>query len=358
MFLNLKSVFLGFLLCGTILNLNAQWRVPKYSNEFLAIGTGAAGMSMSGAQTAWVKDVTAGYWNPAGLADLEKKTEIGLMHASYFGGIANYDYAAAATKVDSQSVLSFSYIRFGVDDIPDTRLLIDNGQVDYRRISTFSSVDNAFLFGYGRKNVGFKGLSVGGTFKVIYRKAGKFANAWGFGLDAGCRYTYRKWKLALMARDVTTTFNAWTYNVTELEDVFGQTGNAIPVSSVEITLPTWTLGLARTFPVWKNRIQISPVLDMVTTFDGKRNTLIRSNTLSMDPRLGIDVGAFSLISVRAGLGNFQKIQNFDGGTDWNYQVNFGLGLRWKAISIDYAITDMGNLSEALYSHVFSLKAAF
>jgi len=335
-----------------------QWRAPKYSNEFLSIGTGATGLAMSGAQTAYTTDVTSGYWNPAGLASMASKNEISLMHANYFGGIANYDYAAAATKIDSVSTLGFSYIRFGVDDIPDTRLLIDNGQVDYRRISTFSSVDNAFIFSYGRKSTGIKGLSVGGNFKVIYRKAGKFANAWGFGLDAGIQYRVKNWTLGLMARDVTTTYNAWSYNVTELEDVFGKTGNTIPISSVEITLPTWTFGVARSFSVWKNRIKVTPVLDLPTTFDGKRNTLIKSNLASIDPRLATEIRFLNLVALRGGIGNLQQIKNFKGGKDWNYQVNFGLGLKWKAISIDYAITDLGNTSEALYSHVFSLKAFF
>ena len=33
-----------------------------------------------------------------------------------------------------------------------------------------------------------KGLSIGGTAKVIYRKVGDFAKSWGFGLDAGMKY--------------------------------------------------------------------------------------------------------------------------------------------------------------------------
>jgi len=280
------------------------------------------------------------------------------MHANYFGGIANYDYAAAATKIDSQSTLGFSYIRFGVDDIPDTRLLIDNGQVDYRRISTFSSVDNAFIFSYGRKNVWVPGLSLGGNFKVIYRKAGKFANAWGFGLDAGLQYKVKSWTFGLMARDVTSTYNAWSYNVTELEDVFGKTGNTIPVSSVEITLPTWTFGAAKSFLFWKDRIKVTPVLDLPFTTDGKRNTLIKTNFISIDPRFATEVRFLNLVSLRGGLGNFQQIKNFNAGKDWNYQFNFGLGLSWKSVSIDYAITDLGSTSEALYSHVFSLKAFF
>jgi hypothetical protein len=313
---------------------------------------------MSGAQTAIVSDVTSAYWNPAGLSAQAKKNEIGLMHASYFGGIANYDYAAFSTQTDSLGTLAISFIRFGVDDIPDTRFLIDNGQVDYRRISTFSSSDNALFFSYARRNVFLKGLSFGGSLKIIYRNAGKFANAWGFGLDAGAQYKWKKWRLGLMARDVTTTFNAWSYNTSEFETVFAATGNAIPVNSVELTLPTWNLGLSRSFEFFKENISVTPVADLMMTFDGKRNTVIKSDVVSIDPRFGLEIGAYKFIALRGGISGWQKIKNFENGYDWSYQVNFGIGLRWKAISIDYAITDLGNQAEALYSHIFSLKASF
>jgi hypothetical protein len=336
----------------------AQWRAPKYSNEFLSIGVGATGLAMSGAQTAFATDVTSAYWNPAGLANQEKKNELMLMHASYFGGIANYDYGGFSTKTDSLSTLGISFLRFGIDDIPDTRFLIDQGQVDYRRISTFSSADNALFLSYGRRNVGFKGLSIGGSVKIIYRNAGKFANAWGFGLDLGLRYSYKKWKLACMARDVATTFNAWSYNTTEFESVFAATGNAIPQNSVELTLPTWTFGIARKFDFFQEKISLTPVADLVTTFDGKRNAPIANKTFSIDPRLGLELSAFKIVYIRSGLAGWQKIKNFENGSDWQYQVNFGVGLKWKAIGIDYSIADLGDQAEALLSHIFSIKAMF
>lgn len=336
----------------------AQWRAPKYSNEFLNIGAGAAALGMAGAQVSTVSDVHAGYWNPAGLGNMTGKMEFALMKASYFAGIASYDYASAAVRVDSQSVLGFSWIRFSVDNIPDTRYLIDNGQVDYSRISSFSSADNAFIFSYGRRSSKIKGLSVGGNLKIIYRMAGRFANAWGFGLDAGLAYQWRKWNFGLMARDVSGTYNAWSYNTSEFESVFAQTGNTIPLQSVEVTMPAIVLGGSRKFTIWNDRIQIRPSLDIFNTFDGKRNTIFSSNFVSMDPRLGLESTFFKMVSMRAGLGNLQRIRNFSGRDQLNYQLNFGLGIIWKSFFIDYALTDLGDQSEALYSHIFSLKAAF
>ena len=71
----------------------------KYSNEFLNIGAGARGMSMGNAQVASVSDGTAGYWNPAALADVRAAPQLNLMHAEYFAGIGKYDYASLACAV-------------------------------------------------------------------------------------------------------------------------------------------------------------------------------------------------------------------------------------------------------------------
>ena len=66
----------------------SQAQFYKYSNEFLAIGVGARSLAMSGSVIASTNDVTAGYWNPAGLAHIDKKFDLGLMHSEYFAGIA------------------------------------------------------------------------------------------------------------------------------------------------------------------------------------------------------------------------------------------------------------------------------
>jgi hypothetical protein len=71
-----------------------------------------------------------------------------------------------------------------VDNIPNTIELIDaDGNINYDRITSFSAADYAFIFSYARK-LAVPGLTIGGNAKVIYRKVGDFASAWGFGLDA------------------------------------------------------------------------------------------------------------------------------------------------------------------------------
>ena len=54
----------------------ASQAVRSYSNEFLNIGVDAAALGMSNAVVASTSDVNAGYWNPAGLVNLEDNQRV------------------------------------------------------------------------------------------------------------------------------------------------------------------------------------------------------------------------------------------------------------------------------------------
>ncbi len=347
-----------FLTVLFLMALGGWAQVAKYSNEFLNIGVGARALGMGNTGVATVNDVTAGYWNPAGLLRQTSNIQVGLMHAEYFAGIAKYDYGAVSKRIDSNSVAGVSFIRFGIDNIPNTLELIDaNGNVDYNRIKTFNSVDAAVLLTYARKIPKLKGVQLGGNFKVVRRRLGEFGGAWGFGLDAGAQYNYKGWDLAVMGRDISGTFNAWSVNLTDAQKtVFQQTGNDIPTSSLEVTAPRLILGGARTFYFWKDRISVLGELNLINTFDGKRNTVIKTGLWSMEPALGTEVGYKGFIYLRGGLGNIQK-QLSDNGKNFvtTVQPNIGVGVRYKIFALDYALTDIGDNSIALYSNIFSLK---
>lgn len=344
-------------MCSTALSY-AQTSAPKYSNEFLSIGVGARALGMSNSIITSVNDVTSGYWNPAGLTKIEKDFSLGLMHAEYFAGIAKYDYGGFAARIDSLSSFGISVVRFGVDDIPNTTQLIDaDGNINYDRITKFSVADYAFLFSYARKST-IPGLRYGANVKIIYRKVGDFAKAYGFGLDLGGQYDFKGWNFAIMARDVTSTFNAWSFSLTdETIDVFEATGNEIPENSTEVTLPKVILGVAKNVRISKKFNALGEINFDLST-DGKRNVLITGDPVSIDPHAGVEVGYDNLIFLRLGVGNFQKVTDIYANDKISYQPNFGIGIKFKGISLDYALSDIGDQSEALYSNIFSLKFDF
>jgi hypothetical protein len=202
------------------------------------IGVDAAALGRANTMVASTTDVNSGYWNPAGLTHLEDH-QVALMHANYFANIAQYDYLAYAKPIDDRSAWGISLIRFGVDDILNTTELIDSqGNIDYNKISLFSTADYGFTFSYARK-LPVPGFQYGVNSKVIRRIIGKFASSWGFGFDVGLQFEKNDWQFGLMIRDITTTYNVWNID----EEEYDKIANAIPgenqdlPESTEITAP-------------------------------------------------------------------------------------------------------------------------
>ena len=329
--------------------------VRKYSNEFLSIGVDAAALGMSNAVVASTGDVNSGYWNPAGLLKLEDR-QVSIMHASYFANIAQYDYAAFGMPIDDRSAFGISLIRFGVDDILNTTQLIDSqGNIDYNRISLFSTADYALTVSYARA-LPLEGFNYGVNAKVVRRIIGDFANSWGFGFDFGLQYeSDNEWKVGLMLRDITTTYNTWTINEEEyqkIKDAVPGENQDLPETS-EITLPKAQLGLSKKFE-FHNEMSLLAAGNLNMQF-AQTNDLISTKAVSIDPALGFEWGYTDLVFLRAGVGNFQQITQIDDSKKLSFQPNIGLGFKYKGIQVDYALTDLGDQSVALYSNIFSLK---
>ena len=343
-------LFLFFILISLFTNAQA---FRNYSNEFLNIGVDAAALGMSKSVVATTNNVNATYWNPAGLVGIEDY-QGSLMHSSYFAGIANYNHAAFAIPIDKESALGISIIRFGVDDILNTTALIDNdGNIDFNRISLFSAADYAFNFSYA-KNLIFKDLKIGVNAKIIRRIIGDFAASWGFGFDIGLQFERNSWKFGLMARDITTTYNTWSIN----DEAFESISNSIPgqnqelPETTEITKPKLQFGVAKYWRIGRFFNLLSEI-DLNMRFE-QTNDVFSSEFISIDPALGFQVDYEKFVFLRVGVGNFQNTTAFNNSKSLSMQPNFGVGFNYKGIHVDYALTNIGSVGNALYSNIFSL----
>ncbi|MEO8404893.1 MAG: PorV/PorQ family protein [Chitinophagaceae bacterium] len=359
----MKSFRLYLTLLTTVISLTAAAQFRKYSNEFLNIGAGARGLAMGSAQVASVADGTAGYWNPAGLVGVKDNPQINFMHAEYFAGIGKYDFASIAfPSANNKRTFAVTGLRFAVDDIMNTLFLVEpDGSINYNNIQAFSSADYAFLLSFAQrlKETPNKNVQFGINAKIIHRNVGKFAKAWGFGFDAGVQISKDKWRFGITARDMTTTFNAWSFTFTEREkEALYLTNNEIPVKSTELTSPRLVLGIGREFSLGGKTTLLAEA-DVDLTFDGKRNTIFSSDPISADPKFGLECNFHNVFFLRAGINNFQRALA-DGDTlnqkkVWIYQPSAGAGFKIQSVTIDYAFTNLANQSNPLFTHVFSLR---
>ena len=139
------------------------------------------------------------------------------------------------------------------------------------------------------------------------------------------------------------------------------TNNDIPVRSTELTAPRLVLGGAYSFDLGK-QLKLMAEANASLTFDGKRNTVISSDPMSVDPNLGLEASFRDQFFIRAGITNFQRAladeDTLNQKKVWIYQPSLGAGFRINNVTLDYAFSNLANQQNPLYTHVFSLRINF
>ncbi len=303
--------------------------VGKYSGEFLAIGVGGRPLGMGSAFVSIANDVTAGYWNPAGLSRLDYPQAM-VMHDERFAGLVNYNYGAVAIPYKSDMTIGLSVIRLGVDGIPDTRQALidlngnlnldDNELLDYSKITEFNYSDWAFLFSFARRYD--EKLSYGANLKVIRRDIAEFG-AWGIGFDIGAIYSpIENLSLGANLQDVTTTIVAWDNGTTQLIS------------------PMLKVGVAYQLNIFNGTL--IPVFDTDIRFENRRfASMMNIGPISFDFHGGVEYTYDRLISVRLGYNDVK-------------QFTFGAGIILPKLNIDYSFVKFDRTGELGNTHRISL----
>jgi hypothetical protein len=311
------------------------FRTAKYGGEFLTLGAGGRALGMGGAYAALANDVSAGYWNPAGLAHLDYP-QIMLMHSQQFRGVVKYDYGSFAMPLGTTRSLGIGLIRLGVDDIPVTRLSnpalkLGEEYVDANGVTrlntpyvarTISDAEYALFLSYGLKRN--QKLALGANAKLIYKNVGD-NSAWGLGFDIGAIFKPAgNLLLGLNLQDITTTVLAW------------DTGTR------EIIIPTLKAGVAYPLHIPGLSGSIAPAIDFDIRFEGRDYAAqIAAGPVSLDSHLGWEYQFQNLFALRLGS---------DVG-----KLSAGAGINLPKFQIDYAFLshdDLGN------SHRISARVSF
>jgi hypothetical protein len=300
-----------FLLIST--NILSQTTIAKYAGEFMAIGVGGRPLGLGGAYTALANDVTAGYYNPAGLAHLNYP-QISLMHDERFGNLINYDYAAVALPWGKDLSFGISLMRLGIDGIPDTRnalydangdgkLDINDDRLNYSAIKYFSNQDWAAYLTFAKRHS--DNFFWGANIKLIKRSLGDDFDATGIGFDVGAWYSpVENLSLGVNLQDITTTLVAWN------------TGKNDLVS------PTAKIGAAYNYIFSFG--SLTPVMDFDIRFENRRfASNFNVGPVSFDMHAGLEFMFKEIIAIRGGYNDIK-------------QFTVGAGIKLPKLNIDYS----------------------
>lgn len=303
----------------------AQWVIGRYAGEFMSLGAGARALAMGGASIAAPLPATAGYYNPAALAGLEKRAAE-FMHASQFGNLFTYDFVSFATPMqhDVSGALTVLYSRVG--DIPLTKLADPTQPLsDANRIEVDGETgDHEFaVAASGGRDLG-KGWNAGASAKILTKSVASETAA-GLGFDIGIqRSVGTRAQIGAVARDITTSTIAWSTGRTES------------------ILPTVGIGGSWSTPVRAMNADITLVGDAEVRFETRGEAeVISAGPLSIEPRLGAEYLISKTVALRAGL----KGERFTAGA----------GLLFGSLAVHAALEDHEDLG---LTHRVSLGVTF
>ena len=285
-----------------------------YAGEFLQLGVGARSLALGGAAAAISDDVTAGYWNPAGLTAINYPT-FGAMHEARFDNTVQYNYAAVALPLGTSTTIALTALQISINNIPDTRsawvdlngdgIFHGDDYIDYTKVTSFGNYDWAFLLSYAKK--WDSTLSYGANAKVIVRKLDAQNNATGFGVDLGIRYLPNEHvALGAVLNDATTTLLSYTSG------------------EMELVAPMLKVGAAYYLFVTQDGYhKIMPTADVDFRFDGLGSVApVHLGPISMNFHVGLEYQLGTIFAIRGGFNDMK-------------QYSVGAGFHLPKLNVDY-----------------------
>ena len=336
---------LAFVICHSSFVIVRAQSVASYSGEFLQLGVGARSLAMGGAGVAISEDATAGYWNPAGLSELQFPMVTG-MHESRFDATVKYDYGAVGIPLDARTSAGLSILHLGIGDIRDTRnALVDlnnNGQLDpdeylnYNKVRTFSNYDWVGIISFA-KHIDIpesRGVLLphpvpswftwGINAKIVYRRLDPQTTGTGIGFDIGVRYIKNNLILAAVAEDITTTLLSYTSGTKELVS------------------PTLKLGAKYKWSYKDDNVHnFTPTVDADFRFE-KRVGQLEAGPISLDLHEGIEYAYKDIFALRAGYNDMGM---------WSA----GAGIAFSKFHVDYAYLAMNGQDQLGPTHRISFS---
>lgn len=167
-----------------------------HPGAFLRIGAGVRPLSMGGAFTAISDDITAAYWNPAGLSQFSSIQVMGMYSILTLDRKLNY--VATAFPGLGAGAFGLSWLNLSVSNI-------DGRDVFGNQMGDFSDSENAFYLSYSKSFGDF--FYFGGSVKFLMHSLSK-NKATGYGGDFGVLFKPCEFlSLGFNIQDISSSIN-------------------------------------------------------------------------------------------------------------------------------------------------------
>jgi long-subunit fatty acid transport protein len=327
--------------------LTLQCAVAQFNNigtsaaNFLKIAVGSRGAALGGAFVATVDDPSALYWNPAGIARLERN-ELMFAHNDWIADL-NHSFFAGGFPVEHFGTIGISISYLSMDEMKITTWEQPEGTG-----GTFTAYDFAFGLAYANNLTDQFRIGIQTKFisEVISEsKANAFAADVGLqfntgisGIKLGAAVTNFGTNMRLEGRDARLTIDPYPTVGSNPNDVVAH------LETQEWSLPlTFHFGIA--FDAYRDDISLFQVnLDYRDERD-----------FNPIPYLGIEWSYRSIFFLRGGSNIFERRFEKD------FTLNAGAGIHWELpetgiiAKIDYAYSDLNYL---LAAHRITVGCAF
>jgi len=326
------------------------YRVGTTTASFLEIGIGA-GNAMGDAVVASVSDLSAAYWNPAGLAWMEESQAM-FMYQPWVVDVSSA-YAGFGLVLPRVGTLGFSVFGLSYGDIDVTTMDYQEGTGEQ-----YTAYDYAFAFSYARKLVNWFSFGANAKFvqsKIWHSSASAMAVDLGVMVQTHFFSPTKKQidglKIGMSIANYGSRMRFDGYDLLFPVDIDESANGNFQNLQGKYKMEDWELPL-----VFRVGIAVTPIVTNQHKLTVEVDALHPNNmgeSLNLGAEYQFAVPGFGDFFLRGGYkGLFLK--------DNQYGPSFGGGIRWyvapqQYLSVDYSYRSIGDLGNI---HCSGIKFGF
>jgi|Deesub1362B_J571_1020462.scaffolds.fasta_scaffold00814_4 hypothetical protein len=333
-------LIVAFLIASWSVRSDAQLIVKSGTSavQFLKIGVGSRAVAMGEAFVATADDISAIYWNPAGLASLEKNNVM-FFHANWIADIS-YDFGAFAVPMGKWGTFGGFFTTLGVPE--DLVRTVHDPEGTGER---FTATDIAIGVTYARQITDRFSFGISG--KYIKERIWNMT-ASSVAMDVGILYIsqFHNLRIGMAMSNFGTKMRMYGRNALLFVDIDPTIDGNNEAIRAHLDMEQWDIPLRFQVgiafdPIQKNGMKLTVGVDAIHPIDNREFV----NT-------GMEFSLMNTFFLRAGFRNI-GIYKREGG------FCAGGGLRMKMsgalLDLSYAYADYGRLSSV---HRYTISIAF